>query len=314
MTYKEKQTDCSIDLIKKGSIFNQDPGGGDYDGKEIAHILKDSSNNFFKPIQENVKIYFKENNISWWGGKHPTGNVLSSQIACLNHLFLFRNDKDAVLAIAQTICPDFTDVFRIETDTPPSYIQFEAVSKIDHLNEGKPTRGNNCTSIDVLLFVLHKNGFKFLVPIEWKYTEIYYNENNATGSAGAVRQSRYTNLIESSSQLKHCDHSCYYYEPFYQLMRQTLWAEQMIKNKTTEEKTQADDYLHINVIPDNNCDLLCKQYQCSGRKMEETWRDHLNEQSKYQIISPEKLLSNIDRIKYKELIDYLSTRYWNDKE
>lgn len=83
---------------------------------------------------------------------------------------------------------------------------------------------------------------------------------------------RYNGLITKSQQLKSLENyesSAYYLEPFYQLMRQTLWAEQMIKNKAAE-RIKADHYLHIHVIPNNNVDLLQKTYKFSNQNMEVT--------------------------------------------
>jgi len=56
-------------------------------------------------------------------------------------------------------------------------------------------------------------------------------------------------------------------------------------------------------------DLLNKKYKCSGLDMETTWRNQLNDQTKYQIITPRKLLNGIDSLKYKDLLNYLKTRY-----
>ena len=92
-------------------------------------------------------------------------------------------------------------------------------------------------------------------------------------------------------------------------MRQTLWAEQMILNKS-EESLKADNFFHVHVIPSNNYSLLEKKYKCSGKNMEETWRSHLIDQSKYQKITPERLLSGIPESKYSELLGYLKERYW----
>ena len=156
---------------------------------------------------------------------------------------------------------------------------------------------------------MHKDGRKILFPIEWKYVEVYSYEDNASGSSGLVRKSRYTDLINQSTQIKADFNDIYYYEPFYQLMRQTLWAEQMIKNNE-KETIEADDYLHIHVIPTENSELLDKIYPCSGNKMEETWRTCLKDQGKYIIISPKKLLSPIIEQKYPELYEYLNKRYW----
>lgn len=66
----------------------------------------------------------------------------------------------------------------------------------------------------------------------------------------------------------------------------------------------------MHVIPSDNGDLLQKQYKCSRKGMEETWRQHLNDQDKYLIITPEKLLSKINPKKYEKLLNYLKTRYW----
>ena len=92
-------------------------------------------------------------------------------------------------------------------------------------------------------------------------------------------------------------------------MRQTLWAEQIVHNKT--EKICADDYIHLHIIPYKNVDLLEKKYKCSKKNMPETWRNCLVDQSKYKIISPEILLRNIGD-EYEDLKQYLFKRYWSD--
>ena len=303
-------------------------------GEKRPFVLSNGDYNLYKPIREEVKTYFHENDISWWGGLKPTPHTLSSQIACLNHLYPIRKDKSEVLKIVQIICEDMIDVLEITTDKfLPAYIAFEAVSDTDYLNECKEgqklTRGSNCTSIDALIYAEHKNGRKYLLPIEWKYTEHYNNANKAvedrkgepkgTNGKGNERLDRYVsdyhnhpNLISDSKQLTKCNDyksSVYFLEPFYQLMRQTLWAEQMIAHRNTEE-ISAVDFIHSHIIPQENSDLLNKVYPYSGKTMEATWRECLQDQSKYKIISPEDLLANIDRNKYAGLKEYLRERYW----
>jgi hypothetical protein len=321
--YQDQQREKAIKLIKENSeIFYGGKGGKVYRGSPREFILVEHEKNFYQPIKEEVIEYFKRNNISWWGGRKPTGHTLSSQIACLNHLFALRKDKEAVLSLLKSVSGDFTDVYKISTDKyNPEYIQFESVSDTDHLNEKGPSRGSNCTSIDALIYAEHKDRTKWLIPIEWKYTESYSNQNKAIEGAkidpinckGKERKQSYTDLINKSNQLKSEDkpekHFCYYFEPFYQLMRQTLWAEQMVKNKETET-IKADNYLHLHIIPSENKELLKKTYKCSGLDMESTWRNHLKDNTKYRIISPEAFLQNIDKEDYKELIDYLKVRYW----
>lgn len=225
-------------------------------------------------------------------------------------MFLIRNDKEAVLSLLNSFSKNFKDVLKIESDKQYSgYIQFEAVSKNkDLLKEENNTRGSNCTSIDALIYAVHNDNTKWLIPIEWKYTEFYNNlDKSKEKNGGKKRKLRYTTFINNSRQLKCENDKCYYYEPFYQLMRQTLWAERMIETKEIE----AENYLHVHVIPKENTDLLDKTYECSDEKMEATWRKHLKDQSKYVIVSPSQLMSGINNNKYQDLIDYLSKRYHN---
>jgi hypothetical protein len=95
-------------------------------------------------------------------------------------------------------------------------------------------------------------------------------------------------------------------------MRQTLWAEQIIIHKEGE-KIKADDYFHVHIIPNENDELLYKDYKTSNKPLRETWLDNLNDKEKYIIISPMDFLKNIDNNKYNELFNYLQNRYWNGK-
>lgn len=340
-----KYKDSERKSAPKRACFKNCSFRGVFKSEKPDFVLLNWRGNFFEVIPQKLLLsYFNDNKISWWGGKRPTGHILSSQIACINYLFLFRTDKDAVLSLAQTICADLVDVLIIENDTDntKAYISFEVVSDKDYLNEcangQNPTRGNNCTSIDALIVAKHKNGKTILIPIEWKYTEWYGSTDKSTedgkgnekGSqkSGKIRLGRYSELITKSSQLKiklnDYKGSVYFFEPFYQLMRQTLWAEQMIdpKNKKNES-IQADDYIHVHVIPGENHDLLKDDYIENRRRtaysngttkgsLEEIWKSCLVNPDKYKIISPSSLLENIDKNRYNDLIGYLSVRYENE--
>ena len=318
--YKKSQYIRQEDLINNSDIFNGDKGNGYFMGKPRHFVLKDGMNNLYEPIRNNVLRYFKDNDISWWGGDKPSGHTLSSQIACLNHLFAIMGDKEAVLAMLNGVRDEFKEVLSVQCDAAPQYIGFEVVSEEDPLNEKTSTRGSNCTSVDAFIYAKHKDDSIWLIPIEWKYTEHYANldksnedrqgEEKGSNGKGQERVRRYSALTDASLQLKSLDSyygSIYYQEPFYQLMRQTLWAENVVKLK--EEKLKADNYMHIHVIPSANKDLLDKKYSVSGMGMEDTWRSMLNDQSKYIIVDPQKLLEPI-KDKYPELVSYLKKRYW----
>lgn len=309
--YRDSQYGRQERLMQSEDIFSGDKGNGVFKGKARSFVLQNGMNNLYEPIRMEAIHYFKDNKISWWGGSRPAAHTLSSQIACLNHLFSIRKDKDAVLAMLNGIRDEFVDVLQIGCDKEPQYIGFEVVSDCDYLNEQNSTRGSQCTSVDALIYAKHKSGTRWLIPIEWKYTECYQNEDKSDGAKGQVRVGRYAALTDASLQLMSLDNyygSVYYQEPFYQLMRQTLWAENMVKHNTAE-RLSADDYLHIHVIPHQNGDLLDMRYKVSGKGMENTWRDMLSDQSKYIIIDPATLFAPIVH-RYPDLAEYLRLRYW----
>lgn len=327
-------------LIKEGLFGSSENGNGNFKGKAYPFVLQQKNSvftNLYEPIRSQAMSYFGENKINWWAGKLPTGHILSSQIACVNHLLALRKNSRAVLALINGVCNQFKEVLPIPCDTDESYIAFEAVSKVDHLNEEGPTRGSNCTSVDALVYAVDNNGEKWIIPIEWKYTESYDDCNSADKSnegitykketdpkkkpKGEVRLERYSKLIEHSDQLRsipafvnadtyQLQGSIYFFEPFYQLMRQTLWAEQMIEHKETED-IKADHYMHLHIIPKLDSDLLDKKYRTSkGNNMEDTWRACIVDQSKYVIVDPRQFMSPVKDM-YPELWDYLSKRYFN---
>ena len=126
--FQEQERIKQINHIQNTTLFDNSKGGGYFKGKIRDFVLSNSINNLFSPIREDVVHYFKENNITWWGGNGPTGHVLSSQIACLNHLFHIRNDKESVLAILNNIRNEFIEVLPIPSDRAETYIAFEVVS------------------------------------------------------------------------------------------------------------------------------------------------------------------------------------------
>lgn len=323
MKYKDSQLSIQQKLFSNKM-------GGEFNGKKCECALQNYQDNFVKQIDSNeVEAYFKDNGINWWKGRTPTTHTLSSQIACINHLYSIRTDYDAVLAVARQIDQeiDSVDILYNDKEKWRGYISFEVVSEHDHLNEKrgknkKLTRGSQCTSIDAVILA-HKKDRHVLLAIEWKYVEQYYNEDkskNQNGKqSGSTRVNNYTggknvpesNLIQKSKQLKNLntyEGSVYFYEPFYQLMRQTLWAEQMVKYRD-EEIIKADDYINVHVIPTKNVKLRDKIYKCSNMDLRSTWVQQLNDASKYILISPDKLFETLPCL-YNDLKKTLENRYW----
>ena len=108
------------------------------------------------------------------------------------------------------------------------------------------TRGALCTSIDAMMVGEQLSGKRKLFLIEWKYTETYGVSSKSEGKSGKRRVDAYRDLLNS----KECpivgpDFDGLYYEPFYQLMRQTLLGWQM----TIRKEYGCNDWVHLHVIP-----------------------------------------------------------------
>lgn len=328
--YYYQQRSRQESILNKTNIFEGASGNGVYWdnkkkswSKEYPHILKhiDSLKNLFAPIRQEVLNYFDEYDIAWWGATDdryfPTGNLLSSQIHCLNHLFAIRRDENAVLSVIQNICPEIKKVLPSPIDWHEyvfennlsikidSYISFEFTFNNTYLlKERSCKRGKKCTSIDAFVYAEDVNGQYILIPIEWKYTESY-EKTDKNRVKDDVVNSRYKNLASKYySNLKGWRNE-YYWDPLYEFARQTLLMEQIIHEQPNGTfPTKADDYCHIIVRPDENKEIIDDIQQ---------FKNFLKDEGKKRIfeIDPQDLLSPLKgNDDYKELMEYLETRYW----
>lgn len=317
--YREKEKCRQLQLMRQGSeVFYGAQGGGTLNNRNWEFCIKnnESEKNVYKGIVKDCVDYFLRENIVFWRSEGIPNHILSSQVACLNHLFAIRQDKDIALQLAKMMIGEkVVDLETMKCDMSHSYISFEVTSSRDYLNERIVKRGANCTSVDAAMVAITKDGTRILIPIEWKYTEgnEYNIDKSGTEGSGKERLRRYSGLIDNSSQLRSIANgylnTIYFVEPFYQLMRQTLWAEQIIAHKEVE-LIKAEDFVHIHVIPKENTQLLHRKYRYSKKGLEKTWRSQLLDESKYKCITPEDIVSILNQSgKYSELAKYLSVRY-----
>lgn len=325
MRYIKQEEDRQIELLKKQAIwFGNGQGGGIYRERSYPHLLEDRKYNLWKGIRSDAVEYFKRNKIKWHTYAH---NLKSSQVACVNHLMGIRKSKVLILKMLQACAPkvEFVDLLPLPYETDETYIGFEVVSGGDWLNEGEPQRGSHCTSLDALIYASDIEDKKWLILIEWKYTEHYYMRDKGieADGKGEKRHARYDTLIQHSKFLKPQTKevgSIYYQEPFYQLMRQTLWAEQIIHRTFTQvkpeleekfkakEKFKAEAMLHLHVIPRANKYVVPRKF--SRDPIEQIWRAQLNTPECYQVIDPKDLFAPIAEELDKDWMAYLEARYW----
>ena len=249
------------------------------------------------PIYNKVIDYFSKNSISWWGENKskPSCHTLSSQISCLNHLFYIRKNRFLCLHVLNFMTNrNFIDVISFENDINDNgYIDFEIS------NYREPY-----VSVNALFLAKDKENKKHIIMMEWKYIEEHSYEDFSINKDEKILN-EYSSFINNSKQLKikyfNYKSSIYFQGELYKLTRQTLWAEQIIENKYSE-KIGADNFLHIVVIPNKNKSLLSSVYKLSNMNLENTWRNILNDNSKFMIIDNKKIIEALEYI--IELIKY----------
>jgi hypothetical protein len=212
--------------------------------------------NLAPTIRRAAQAYFTEKQITW----HTHANHgLSSQVCCLNFLMPLATRPEVLSrVVANALGIEPPEMLEVERgpDGDPWFVGFEWIGEENYLNEGvgssSRTRGANATSSDAIVRFRHAGQVETLL-IEWKYTEKYGApilnrvREGATRSSNEVRAERYRELmfapdgpIRVDLNLKLDD---FFWEPFYQLLRQQMLAFQM--EKACEAATQCVRVLHI---------------------------------------------------------------------
>lgn len=305
--YKNQQGERQARLIERGSevfygarnrgIASWDVSCGKSEEGIIRKVLKssDRAKNLYEPIRDDVIKYME--NIRWWHMANEkdtevTAHTLSSQVHCLNHLFAIRNDEKIIKKVLKTATGMEFDEILPSLIPGDNLITFEFVYKnIELLNETQETRGAHCTSIDAVVYA-RKGTEKWLIPIEWKYTEAYDPEKKQFNNF-----ERYINMVSPTSRLKAWD-DLYRKDPFYELGRQTLLMEKIIEN----EPETADNFSHIVVVPTGN-----KEMRADAERFRESLK--VDGRKNFAIIDPMELMESI-KDEYAKLCGYLSLRYW----
>lgn len=308
MTYREQQRQKMTSIRE---AFFKDPGNGIFYGKEREFALSDPIINLWEGIRYDAVDYFKRNNIGWWqssGDDLPTGHLLSSQIACVNHLYFIRQREDLATRILKSIDPDVDKAVHVDD----GYVEFEFIGSEKAqipflLNEKSLTRGANCTSVDAAMIGQLRSGATRLYLIEWKYTESYQAEDKYIPE----RASLYDNLITASDSpfVEGINAASLYFEPFYQLMRQTLFGSQSVKVKDYG----VSSYKHLHVAPLQNTELRERitSNGLKGTDIHDAWIKTLKEKDAFIGTTPEVLLKPVAAMRdTKSVLHYLGSRYW----
>lgn len=212
--------------------------------------------NLAPSIREKAPAYFAEKQITW---HIHASHGLSSQVCCLNFLMPLATRPEALSrVIASALGIEPPEMLEVERgpDGEAWFVGFEWIGERDYLNEGggsaSRTRGANATSSDAIVRFRHAGRVEMLL-IEWKYTETYGApipnkvREGAARTPNEVRADRYRELIFAPSGPIRSDRNLtledFFWEPFYQLLRQQMLAFQM--EKAREAGAERVRVLHI---------------------------------------------------------------------
>lgn len=217
--------------------------------------------NLFLGIRAAVQAYFAKFEIKWHDGQagKPSNHLCDSQVCCVNFLFPFYDQPDALAKLLRRVFPDLATMLPIENG---QYVAFEWIGAKNYLREkvsrnGKRTRGANFTSADAAVMFERTDGKRQIVLIEWKYTEAYNGKKSLViaPNSGTDRTKIYQPLFDLADcpidKRRLPSFDSLFYEPFYQLMRQQLLAHEMEKARELD----ADWVSVLHIAPAHNTDF-----------------------------------------------------------
>ncbi|MBL6455766.1 hypothetical protein JMJ55_10555 [Belnapia sp. T6] len=300
MGYQERERQRLV--AARDALFG-DPGGGIFSGLPRDFVLSEAANNLWAGFRDDALDYFARNRIAWWKGEagDPTGHVLSSQVACVNHLYLLRQRPDLATAVLRGIDAEIVAAEPVDD----GLVEFEFIGERPYLQEKAFSRGANCTSVDACMIGRTAEGERRAFLIEWKYTERYRREDLHVEAHAKV----YDALIRApDSPFLPVEPASLYFEPFYQLMRQTLLGWLAARNRDHG----CTAFRHVHVVPQGNADFHENvTAPLPGRTVGEAWRAVLKQPEHYIGTTPGAFLRPVlDLPDTKTLTGYLQRRYW----
>jgi hypothetical protein len=295
---------------------------GNYKGKARPYCLPEDQAEFnlFVEIREDVQAYFHEFEIKWHDGKNrnPSNHLCDSQVCCVNFLYSFSRHPSALRKLLMPLFPNIKSMIPLECDD--MYVAHEWIGRENYLGEkiprhGKRTRGANFTSADAAVMFNRNDGSIQFVLIEWKYTETYSIVNRKFAPSGTDRTTIYRHLFDRDDfPLKKellPDFDALFFEPFYQLMRQQLLANEMEKAK----ELGADVVSLLHIAPARNHQLsrvTSPELMHLGESVIGVWQRLVKKPSRFQSIYCENLFGAFKIGEHPEMLpwwEYTTERY-----
>jgi hypothetical protein len=242
-----------------------------------------SEENLYSGFRNAALAYFNAAGITWHqaiNGK-PTNHMCSSQVCCVNFLYAFVDQPEALAHLLRPHYPNLRRMLPMDEDRPNHYVEFEWIGQANYLNErikGKRKRGANVTSADAAVMFECTDDTKHIVLIEWKYTESYSNQSIKIANSGTDRSAIYYSLYSRADfpldKVRLPNFDDLFYQPFYQFMRQQLLANEMEKAR----ELGADKVSVLHICPDDNQafqKVTSPNLQQFGSNVVEVWQSLL---------------------------------------
>lgn len=331
LTFRDREKEKYTNPEFKKALFSKDAQArGTYKGHEYDFCLADahSRENLHQSVRDGAIEYFLSRHSQWHDGKQsrtlPSNHLCCSQSCCVNFLFPMQSNGRLLTAVFRAIYPEMkTPLPMVEGDVGDDgghpYLSFEWIGLRDYLGEterkpGRRTRGANYTSADFAFRFRRTDDRIQIVVGEWKYTEYYGHEDKGTNQ---IRLNNYTRSFNRSPGVfVYKDQGLYrslFFEPFYQLMRLQLLAQEM----ETNHEMGADLVTVLHIHPAANEEFtkrVTSKYlsdRFRGQGVMDTWKQ-LVDRTKFATVSVEHLLQLIARARSladPAWVDYLQTRY-----
>jgi hypothetical protein len=238
--------------------------------------------NIFGGFRQDALQFFKARKIKWHGSGSCDTSIVSSQTACLNCFFPFTDDPVALKSWLSNLYPDIEEVLPISSRLEPPltsgrqpYVTFEWIGEKNYLNERWGSRGQNCTSVDVMFRFRTMDKKIHVVLAEWKYCEsdkkAKYQHVSSNGTDRVATYRPHLDASDCQMSLGNVPFEDLFFNPIYQFMRQQLLASAMER----EREMDADIVSVLHIAPRANDGLLnleLSQKVAPGATVGEVWR------------------------------------------
>jgi hypothetical protein len=296
--------------------------GGDFRGTRYDFLLSPEMQreNLYPGIREQAEAYFGDakNPIVWHRMRR---HLLSSQVCCLNFLMPFSYEPEALAKLLLPVIGPGAEMQSFPAnDVPcrPTFVAFEWTGHGSYLNEvragGKLTRGANCTSADAAV-MFTQAGRREMLLIEWKYTEAYGAALTGGVEANRTRESRYQKITFEPDGPIYSDLGLsvqsFFYEPFYQFLRQQILAFQLQK----AHELECDRVRVLHIAPNVNRAfrrVTAPLLRCFGEDAIAVWLCLLKDKTAFISMTTESLFGSFDAAPWPRLADwqrYVTRRY-----